>query len=111
MKVHGNSAVSRDIATMPHPYTNLKAHQSKGPLIVTHGRGVKVYEEQGKQYIEGLTGLRCVSLGFTRLNIGSTRRASLRTTVAGSFVVGDGVTELKASTLFSGSTTPLKRQL
>ena len=64
LRVHGNSPASRDIATLLHPYTNLKAHQSKGPMIITHGRGVKVYDDQGKEYIEGLGGLWCVSLGF-----------------------------------------------
>ncbi len=64
MRVHGNSTASRDIATLVHPYTNLKTHQTKGPLIITHGRGVNVYDDQGKEYIEGLAGLWCVSLGF-----------------------------------------------
>ena len=65
MRVHGNSAASRDIATLLHPYTNLKAHQTKGPLIITGGRGVNVYDDQGKEYLEGLAGLWCVSLGFS----------------------------------------------
>jgi 4-aminobutyrate--pyruvate transaminase len=64
LRVHGNSTASRDIATLVHPYTNLKTHQTKGPLIITHGRGVNVYDDQGKEYIEGLAGLWCVSLGF-----------------------------------------------
>jgi 4-aminobutyrate--pyruvate transaminase len=65
LRVHGNSAASRDIATLLHPYTNLKAHQAKGPLIITGGRGVNVYDDQGKEYLEGLAGLWCVSLGFS----------------------------------------------
>ena len=64
MRVHGNSAASRD-TTLLHPYTNLKPHQSKGPLIITNGRGVYIYDDQGKEYIEGLAGLWCVSLGFS----------------------------------------------
>src|SRR5580700_3861385 len=65
LRVHGNSAASRDIATLLHPYTNLKTHQSKGPLIITGGRGVYVRDDQGKEYLEGLAGLWCVSLGFS----------------------------------------------
>jgi 4-aminobutyrate---pyruvate transaminase len=65
LRVHGNSAASRDIATLLHPYTNLKAHQAKGPLIITGGRGVNVYDDQGREYLEGLAGLWCVSLGFS----------------------------------------------
>ena len=60
----GNSAASRDIAFQLHPYTNLKKHQSDGPLIITRGKGVHVYDEAGKQYLEGMAGLWCTSLGF-----------------------------------------------
>jgi len=59
-----NSA-SRDIATAIHPYTNLKAHETEGPLVITEGDGVFVRGEDGKQYLEGLSGLWCVSLGFS----------------------------------------------
>jgi 4-aminobutyrate--pyruvate transaminase len=63
--VLSNSAASRDIASVLHPYTNLRLHQQKGPLVITHGRGINVYDDQGKEYIEGLAGLWCVSLGFS----------------------------------------------
>ena len=79
MRVHGNSAASRDIATLLHPYTNLKAHQSKGPLIITHGRGVNVYDDQGKEYIEGLAGLWCVSLGFSEPRLVEAARRQMET--------------------------------
>jgi 4-aminobutyrate--pyruvate transaminase len=59
-----NSA-SRDIATTIHPYTNLKAHETDGPLVITEGDGVFVRGEDGKMYLEGLAGLWCVSLGFS----------------------------------------------
>jgi len=59
-----NSA-SRDIATTIHPYTNLKLHESEGPLVITEGDGVFVRGEDGKMYLEGLAGLWCVSLGFS----------------------------------------------
>ncbi len=59
-----NSA-SRDIATTIHPYTNLKLHESEGPLVITEGDGVFVRGEDGKLYLEGLAGLWCVSLGFS----------------------------------------------
>jgi 4-aminobutyrate---pyruvate transaminase len=77
LRVHGNSPASRDIATLLHPYTNLKAHQSKGPMIITHGRGVKVYDDQGKEYIEGLGGLWCVSLGFSEPRLVEAARRQL----------------------------------
>jgi 4-aminobutyrate---pyruvate transaminase len=59
-----NSA-SRDIASTIHPYTNLKLHETEGPLVMTGGDGVFVKDENGKEYLEGLAGLWCVSLGFS----------------------------------------------
>ena len=56
---------SRDIATSIHPYTNLKLHETEGPLVITEGDGVFVRGEDGKTYLEGLAGLWCVSLGFS----------------------------------------------
>jgi 4-aminobutyrate--pyruvate transaminase len=60
----GNSAASRDIAYQLHPYTHLKKHEAEGPLVITEGKGVHVYDENGKEYIEGLAGLWCTALGF-----------------------------------------------
>src|SRR5579863_7103526 len=59
-----NSAASQDIAFHLHPYTHLKKQESEGPLLVTEGRGIYVYDENGKEYIEGLAGLWCAALGF-----------------------------------------------
>jgi 4-aminobutyrate--pyruvate transaminase len=58
-------AAGRDIATTIHPYTNLKLHESDGPLVITGGDGVFVRGEDGKMYLEGLAGLWCCSLGFS----------------------------------------------
>jgi 4-aminobutyrate--pyruvate transaminase len=55
---------SRDIAYQLHPFTNLQAHQTQGPLVITSGKGVYVYDESGREYIEGLAGLWCTGLGF-----------------------------------------------
>jgi 4-aminobutyrate--pyruvate transaminase len=58
-------SASRDIATTIHPYTNLKVHESDGPLVITEGDGVFVIDESGKKYLEGLAGLWNASLGFS----------------------------------------------
>ena len=55
----------RDIATAIHPYTNLKRHETEGPIVITEGDGVFVRDEGGKTYLEALAGLWCVSLGFS----------------------------------------------
>ena len=59
-----NSAAARDIANVLHPYTDLQAHLEAGPLVISHGKGVHVWDETGKEYIEGVAGLWCAALGF-----------------------------------------------
>ena len=64
MKDLPNSPESRDIATVLHAYTNLKTHQETGPMVIRKGKGIRVYDDSGKDYIEGMAGLWCTSLGF-----------------------------------------------
>jgi 4-aminobutyrate--pyruvate transaminase len=59
-----NSPAARDIANVLHPYTNLARHQEIGPLVLERGRGVYVYDNDGREYIDGLAGLWCAALGF-----------------------------------------------
>jgi 4-aminobutyrate---pyruvate transaminase len=59
-----NSPEARDIAYHLHGQTDLKAHETKGPMIIDRGNGVRVYDDAGNEYIEGLAGLWSVSLGF-----------------------------------------------
>ncbi|MCV9940343.1 aspartate aminotransferase family protein [Boseaceae bacterium BT-24-1] len=55
----------RDIETLVHPYTNLATHREVGPLVLERGKGVFVYDTTGKNYIEGMAGLWCTSLGYS----------------------------------------------
>ncbi len=60
-----NSRRDNDIAHVLHPYTNLTAHETKGPLIINSGQGVWVKDDEGKEYIEGMAGLWCTALGYS----------------------------------------------
>ena len=64
MSARLNSAQARDVAYYLHPFTNLSLHEKEGPLVITRGEGVYVYDDAGNRYIEGLGGLWCASLGF-----------------------------------------------
>jgi 4-aminobutyrate--pyruvate transaminase len=64
MTVMPNSTAARDIAYHLHPYTNAVKQEAEGSLVLTRGKGIYVYDEEGKEYIEGLAGLWCTSLGF-----------------------------------------------
>jgi 4-aminobutyrate--pyruvate transaminase len=59
-----NSIESRDRRSVVHGLTNLKTHLERGPMIIESGRGVWVRDNTGKDYIEGMSGLWCVSLGW-----------------------------------------------
>lgn len=65
MTLIANSAAARDKATLLHPYTNLKKHETTGPLVIDRAAGVKVWDDAGKEYIEGMAALWCVSLGWS----------------------------------------------
>jgi 4-aminobutyrate---pyruvate transaminase len=64
MTLRSNSAAARDIAYHLHSYTNAKKNEAEGSLILSSGKGIYVYDENGKGYIEGLSGLWCLSLGY-----------------------------------------------
>ncbi len=56
--------VERDVAAVLHPWTDLAANERYGPTVIVRGSGVFVYDEQGREYLEGIAGLWCTSLGF-----------------------------------------------
>lgn len=65
MKPLSNSLAAADISSTLHPYTNLRQHEQTGPIVISRGDGVRVYDDRGKEYIEGLAGLWSVALGFS----------------------------------------------
>ncbi len=71
------NAQTRDVETLIHPYTNLDAHRSEGPTILESGKGIYVYDTDGKQYIEGMAGLWCTSLGYGNEELIETAREQL----------------------------------
>ena len=60
-----NSPAARDVAYNLHPYTNPRLHEAQGPIIIERGEGIYVYDDEGRQFIEGLAGLWCTGLGFS----------------------------------------------
>ena len=70
---------SADIGAQIHPYTNLSLHQDVGPMVITRGEGVYVYDDKGNRYIEALAGLFCVSLGFSNKRLADAADRQMRT--------------------------------
>jgi 4-aminobutyrate--pyruvate transaminase len=68
---------TRDVETLIHPYTNLHAIRSTGPLVLERGKGVWVYDTEGKAYIEGMAGLWCTALGYGNEELVETAREQM----------------------------------
>jgi len=61
--VNAADVTKRDLALL-HPATNLALHEERGPLMIERGEGIHVYDNKGKEYIEGMAGLWCTALGY-----------------------------------------------
>lgn len=60
-----NSTEARDIAFHLHSYTNARAHQERGPLVIEKGDGIYVEDASGRRYIEAMAGLWSAAVGFS----------------------------------------------
>lgn len=49
-----------------HPFTDLQAYSSSGGLIVSRAEGVYIYDSEGNQLLDGMSGLWCCNLGYTQ---------------------------------------------
>jgi 4-aminobutyrate---pyruvate transaminase len=72
-----------------YPCTNFKAIEE---LTVTRGQGVYVWDDAGKQYLEGMAGLWCAGLGYGNQEVIDAAAAQMR--------------ELSYAPLFGGKTHP-----
>ena len=58
------SVEAADLAHLLHPTTQLAQHHVKGPRVHTRAKGVYLWDNQGKQYLEGMAGLWCTAVGY-----------------------------------------------
>jgi 4-aminobutyrate--pyruvate transaminase len=68
-----------DLARLFHPNTNLAALHRSGPLMLARGKGVHVWDTHGKQYIEGIAGLWCTTLGYGDEELAAVAHEQLKT--------------------------------
>ena len=57
----------RDRASLLHPFTRVAdyaAGTSTAPFVVSHGRGIHVGDDHGREVIDGFSGLYCVNVGY-----------------------------------------------
>ena len=63
--MHPNSLHARDIASLVHQQTDLDRHGREGAILIDRGEGCRVWDTEGREYIEAMAGLWCASLGFS----------------------------------------------
>lgn len=52
-----------------HPFTSVQEHSDAGPHVITEGRGIRIRDRQGREYIDAMAGLWCVNVGYGRPEI------------------------------------------
>lgn len=70
---------AKDVATHLHSYTNLAALPQTPPLVIVGGDGIHVVDDQGKRYVEAMSGLWCASLGFSNQRLAAAGARALQT--------------------------------
>jgi len=79
MNMADSAAARRDLAFHLHPSTNLAQVRADGPLVISRGEGVYVYDEAGRRYLEGMAGLWCAGLGFSERRLAEAAYRQLQT--------------------------------
>lgn len=55
---------ARDAEALLHPFTNAVALRETGAQVIERGEGVRVFDQSGRPFFEGMSGLWCCGLGF-----------------------------------------------
>ena len=74
-----NSVQARDIASLVHPQTNLATHLEEGPVVISRGQGIYVWDDSGQLFLDGAAGLWCASLGFASERLARVAYEQMRT--------------------------------
>ncbi len=64
--------VAMDRELVLHPFTQLKdfaSGKSGDPVVMDSGKGVRVRDMAGREYIDGFAGLYCVNIGYGRTEV------------------------------------------
>ncbi len=72
-----SNSQARDAEALLHPYANAIALRTNGVQVIERGEGIRVYDDKGRGYIEGLSGLWCAGLGFANAELVEAARAQM----------------------------------
>jgi putrescine aminotransferase len=74
----GRTLEEIDRAHLIHPITELRVHETKGPRIVAGGKGVRLRMSDGREVIDGLSGLFNINVGHGRAEIAQAAADQMR---------------------------------
>jgi putrescine aminotransferase len=62
-----------------HPFTTHPELRAAGPRVITHAKGVYIYDSEGHEMLDGMAGLWCVQLGYSNEAVVQAGVEALRT--------------------------------
>ena len=73
-----DSLQSRDARSVVHGLTNLSLHATRGATVIESGQGVWVRDSHGKDYLEAMSGLWCIALGYGNKRLADTAHRQMQ---------------------------------
>ena len=70
-----DSIQAKDLEYVLHPTTNLAQHMQTGPMVIERAKGVYLYDDKGKQYLEGMAGFGVPRLVMARKSLFKLRQS------------------------------------
>lgn len=58
-----------DAAHHIHAFVDQKALNAEGPRVMVRGEGLHLWDNEGKRYLDGMSGLWCTNLGYGRKDL------------------------------------------
>jgi L-2,4-diaminobutyrate transaminase len=65
----GAGVLELDRASWMHPFTSVAEHLSRKMPVIVQASGVHVYDDEGRPYLDAMSGLWCVNVGYGRREI------------------------------------------
>ena len=79
MSAPGEDLAEMDRAYHLHPFTSLSTHASGAPTVMARGKGCRLWDVSGRDYLDGMAGLWCVNVGYGREEITEAMRVQAET--------------------------------
>ncbi|PZW74523.1 adenosylmethionine-8-amino-7-oxononanoate aminotransferase [Pseudomonas sp. 2848] len=66
-----------DAAHHIHAFLDQKALNAEGPRVITRGEGLYLWDNDGRRYLDGMSGLWCTQLGYGRKDLTAAAAAQM----------------------------------